>query len=347
MDLDGRFNDGRSAASRSVTARLSVAGVEIRDGDGLLVALWRREDISPPEPAGPGRVRLSCRADGDARLTLPDHPALKALGGAVCSRPAGLPGWVKGAALAAAVAAAALVAVLVALPAGSRLLAAAIPLESERRLGTALAEQLHRQWRRCDGPGGEAALGLLMARLAASLPPERRPRRVVVVDRGEVNAIALPGGEIIVFKGLLARAEGPDEVAGVLAHETTHVAARHPLGAVVRGLGAGMVVTMITGDTSGVAATAVTVMMVGAYSREDEAAADAGAVRLLRAAGIGTDGLSAFFRRIAGDADILPAWLSTHPESLSRAAAVDAAGAPGRAPALDAGQWAALRGMCG
>ena len=42
-----------------------------------------------------------------------------------------------------------------------------------------------------------------------------------------VNAFALPNGSIYVFSGLLARAENDDQLAGVLAHEATHVTNRH------------------------------------------------------------------------------------------------------------------------
>ena len=53
------------------------------------------------------------------------------------------------------------------------------------------------------------------------------PLRVSVLDHGMANALAVPGGRILIFRGLLEAADNPEEVAGVLAHEIGHVAARH------------------------------------------------------------------------------------------------------------------------
>src|SRR4029077_5483171 len=70
-----------------------------------------------------------------------------------------------------------------------------------------------------------AALDTLVRRLeaAAGLPV---PVRAAVVRRSEANAIALPGGRVYVFEGLIDKAETPDELAGVIAHEMGHIAHR-------------------------------------------------------------------------------------------------------------------------
>ena len=210
---------------------------------------------------------------------------------------------------------------------------------------------MEQRWGVCQAPAGDAALALLTARLAAPLAPELRPRRVVVVRQAMINALALPGGTVLLFQGLLDDALGPDEVAGVLAHEFTHIAERHVTAATIRGLGLGALVTLVTGDASGALAGGATALLAGAYSRDDEEAADRGAVRLLDAASVSTAGMAAFFRRIGereARGGALPAWLSTHPDPEARAAAVTRAG-PERAvsPALPAEQWAALRAICG
>lgn len=87
--------------------------------------------------------------------------------------------------------------------------------------------------------------------------------------------------------------------------------------------------------------------LAGAYSREDEAEADRGAVALLARAGLSADGLAAFFRRMAEQPSAVPAWLSTHPDSQARAQAVEAQHTKPGAPALTAEQWAAVKGICG
>jgi predicted Zn-dependent protease len=185
-------------------------------------------------------------------------------------------------------------------------------------------------------------------RLSAGLEPSQKPRRVLVVRQRDVNAIALPGGTVMVFSGLLKDARDPGELAGVLAHEFTHLRLRHPVAAMIRATGVGVAVTLITGDSSGVVATAAAVGLAGAYSREDEAAADTGGVALLRAAGLDARGMASFFRRLGEEKPgMVPVWLSTHPDSLARAEAVEALDGPAATPPLTGEQWQALKGICG
>ena len=72
-DRPGRFSDGRTAESRPVMVRVLSTGLEIRGGDGLLVAVWRTEDLLPDgELADRPGVRLRCTAEPDARLVVED-----------------------------------------------------------------------------------------------------------------------------------------------------------------------------------------------------------------------------------------------------------------------------------
>ena len=73
---------------------------------------------------------------------------------------------------------------------------------------------------------GRAALDKLVGRLeaAAALP---LPVRTNVVRRNEANALALPGGQVYVFRGLIAKADNVDEVAGVIAHARVNARSKH------------------------------------------------------------------------------------------------------------------------
>jgi predicted Zn-dependent protease len=340
--VPGRFNDGRSAASRKVTVGIAAAGLDIRGEDGLLVAFWRTEDLRDDAdlPAGHA-MRLRCDADPDARLTIEQADAIRAL---LPRRKRFATGQVA-ATVAAAIAMG--VGLWLGIPAASRTLAALVPLSWEQSWGDGLAQNLEKQWGSCRQPAGEAALHLLSDRLSAGLEPEARPRHLVVVRHKDQNAIALPGGTVMVFSGLLKKAEQPGELAGVLAHEYTHLRLRHSTAAMIRATGVGAAVTLLTGDSSGVMATGAAMALAGAYSREDEAAADRGAMELLARAGLDGEGLAAFFRRLADQPTQVPEWLSTHPDSLARARAVEAMQGTRGAPALTPEQWDALKGICG
>ncbi len=118
-----------------------------------------------------------------------------------------------------------------------------------------------------------------------------------VLDSPEVNAFALPGGYVYVTRGLLALANNESELAAVLAHEITHVIEAHVearQAAQKDALVDGAVSALLTGLFGGgenrmgnaVRNGVETVFsQLGAYSKEQEFAADAGGIALLKAAG--------------------------------------------------------------
>src|SRR5207245_1009677 len=93
-----------------------------------------------------------------------------------------------------------------------------LPAHVAARVGEQAEAQLGRLGPACRGEGGQAVLAGLIGRLAAAMGYDA-PVSVTVLDVPIVNALALPGGRILVFRQLLTEAESPEEVAGVLAHE--------------------------------------------------------------------------------------------------------------------------------
>ncbi|MBU1061951.1 MAG: M48 family metalloprotease [Candidatus Omnitrophica bacterium] len=110
-----------------------------------------------------------------------------------------------------------------------------------------------------------------------------------VIDKDEVNAFALPGGYIFVYRGLVEKVDSDDELASIIAHEIAHVVARHSIKRLQGGLGYNilqilMVVSGTSGRDAGNVDKALGQLMMS-YSREDEALADRLAVRYLEKAG--------------------------------------------------------------
>jgi predicted Zn-dependent protease len=143
-----------------------------------------------------------------------------------------------------------------------------------------------------------------------------------VVHHEQVNALALPGGQVVVFTGLVALAETPEELAGVLAHEIQHVVERHSLRAMVRGLGLRAVLGLLLGGAGDAGAhVAGLVEHLGSlrFSRAQEELADRNGLALLQRAGIDGRGMADFFERLAQKGVEPPALLSTHPASAERA----------------------------
>jgi predicted Zn-dependent protease len=199
-----------------------------------------------------------------------------------------------------------------------------IPPAWERRIGeAALQEALLQQEILREGPVVEA-ISEITARLTSHIANSRYRFAVTVVRSPVVNAFALPGGYVVVFTGLIQAAKSPEEVAGVLGHEITHVLERHGLERIVHTLGIVAMAQMIMGQQQGLVGLAKQLgveLITLKYSREQETEADLLGLRLLCKAKVDPNGLVAFFERLAqsdnekGRIELL----STHPMSAARA----------------------------
>ncbi len=349
------FYDGQSNRRHLVTLAFTDR-LEIAERDappGATLALWPYDKVRRAD--GPdGALRLSCMAAPPlARLELRDPvqsaeilrrcPALDGSGSATP-----LPPWrIVAASLAAA---AAIVGMAwFGMPLVANRLAAVLPYAWEKPLGVAVDTQVRTIFgNACTKSAGAAALHRLAARLQSAarlaIPPEP-----VVLRSKMANAFALPGGKVYVLSGLLAKAETPDELAGVLSHEFGHVAHRDGLRRLIREGGTSFLVGMMFGDVTGSGA----VLMAGravlgaSYSRADESRADAFAVTVMHRLGRPTKPLGALLTRMTEGHDEGPSLLRDHPLTPERAALLEAENQPATgAPLLDRGEWYDLKRIC-
>ncbi len=203
---------------------------------------------------------------------------------------------------------------------------------------------------RCSNKQGRQALESLMSRLTngAGIPLRLQ---VLVFDDKTVNAFALPGGNIVLFRGLLEFAEGADEVAAVLAHEMGHVFHRHPLGISLEVAGGSLLVGLLIGDVFGgsMVGGIGQMLIATAYSRDAEREADTYAMARLSAVRIAPKAFAAFFERSQRlNKGKLPEWfnfLSTHPSDSERIA-MSQKPLENSLPALSAARWKALQNIC-
>jgi len=223
---------------------------------------------------------------------------------------------------------------------GTRVAARAVPLSWEMSLGEMASGRLDES--SCAGPAGRAAL----ARLVGRLHPDGPPVRVSVADLPIVNAVTLPGRQVILFRGLIDQARSPEEVAGVLAHEFGHVEHRDAMVALLRGYG----LSLLLGGVDGGAITQT--LISNRYSRSDESAADAAGLEMLQHAHISPRGIATLFDRLGrmeptgGATARLFALLSTHPLSADRRRMFLEAPAAAASPALSPADWEALKTSC-
>ena len=197
-----------------------------------------------------------------------------------------------------------------------------IPVEWEQKLGeSAYREFLAGQDVTKDGLA-VAAVKEMTQRLASHVPNNPYRFEVTVVKSDVVNAFALPGGYVVVFTGLMKKAESPEEVAGVLAHELNHVLQRHGLERIIKQLGFVAVVSIVLGNPPGLGGVMKQLgveLMTLKFGRAQETEADTTGLDLLYRAKINTEGMITFFQRLAEKDEGRVEWLSTHPMSSARA----------------------------
>jgi Zn-dependent protease with chaperone function len=200
-----------------------------------------------------------------------------------------------------------------------------VPMDVEVELGEQASRETLSNGRVCAAPAMNQAIVAIMDRLEAAEGGETYTFRFFVADSPDVNAFALPGGYIFVNRGLIEKAESPEEVAGVLAHEMTHVTARHGLRNVVARAGMWLIVGLLFGDASGaggIIAGGASELLNLSFSRTQEEAADQGGLDLLVAAEIDPKGLPDFFEKLLEEEGTLgaaiPSFMSSHPETRER-----------------------------
>ena len=113
------------------------------------------------------------------------------------------------------------------------------------------------------------------------------------------NALALPGGTLVLTDELVALAE-PDGLLGVLAHELGHVQRRHATRMAVEGALLGTGVAVVTGDVTSVLATVPVLLATLSFSRAHELEADCYALATLQRAGVSAQPLALLLATIAG-----------------------------------------------
>ena len=155
-----------------------------------------------------------------------------------------------------------------------------------------------------------------------------------MVNQKEINAFALPGGPMFLNRGMIEAAKAEAEVAGVMAHELSHVALRHGTAQATKaqkfqiGSVLGQIAGAIVGGTAGSIISQGTQFGLGAtflkYSREYESQADILGAQILARAGYDPRQMANMFKTIEAEGGGSgPEWLSSHPNPGNRYEAIN------------------------
>ena len=349
-----RWTDGKTAASFSATVTLGRT-VEIHPEGAVEPVLWSLHRTMASVPLWPSSREVLLRSlDHYGQSLLVEHPDFaSALLPIAPHLKAGSKRWRDlrpGLSVAGAIALmAGAVFALDLSPA--TYIASLIPKNARVIAGQQVLQVLTQSQGYCEAPEGYAAIQNLARKLKTAAGTEAE-FAVAVVNWDLVNAFALPGEQIILTRGLIEKAQTPEEVAGVLAHEMGHGIELHPEAGMVRAIGIAAAAELVFTGSSGTVGSLGQQVLQLTYTRADEREADEQALRILRAAKISPLPLAEFFARLAKElgepreTSTTSALFSTHPPSPERAELAKAAATYATEPAMTPEDWAALKAIC-
>jgi predicted Zn-dependent protease len=202
-------------------------------------------------------------------------------------------------------------------------IAKVIPVETEAEFGKAVFQQYLSQAKL----NSDSATNAVLKKCAQVIETFSigRPYKfhIVIVEDSIKNAFALPGGYIVIYRGILDLMESEDELFGLLGHESGHVYLQHGFKRIIRSSLIALTFAVLFGDAGGLTAILLEnskTLLNLAYDRNEETAADTFGFQALQTANAPTNGMITLFEKLDqshGEAR-LPAFLSTHPDIKER-----------------------------
>lgn len=233
------------------------------------------------------------------------------------------------------------------------------------KLGQEAASQARKELPMLNDDGVDDWVEDIGRRLADAIPAEFQHREFKysfdVINQKEINAFALPGGPMFLNRGMIEAAKSEGEVAGVMAHELSHVALRHGTAGAgkstlpgILGVGGqilGGILGGALGNVIGLGSQVGATAWVTKYGREFETQADILGAQMMARAGYDPREMANMFKTIEAQGGGGPEWLSSHPNPGNRYNAINREAQSLRVtnPVRDTGEFrqvqARLRGM--
>jgi predicted Zn-dependent protease len=203
-----------------------------------------------------------------------------------------------------------------------------LPPREEERLGRQMQREVLREVKVLENQPIQDYIGQLGAQIvrAAGSKPEGIKYSFTVLDNDQVNAFAMPGGDIYVYTGLLKAADTEAELMSVLAHEVAHVTERHIAEQLVAQYGLQALASAALGNNPGVISQLVASVAGQGYmlkfSRSAESEADRSGLGYLVRAGYSPEGFVSFFETLQRQGGARPPeFLASHPSPENRISA--------------------------
>lgn len=206
-------------------------------------------------------------------------------------------------------------------------------ISDDAKLGREAAQEAERRYPILNDSQVTNYVARVGEKLAAAIPSEfahsEFDYQFKVINAKDINAFALPGGYMYVNRGMIEAAKNEGEMAGVMAHEISHVALRHgtagatkqnSIGSQILGIGAVLGGAILAGEAGAQAGAIVGQAYFTKFSREYETQADVLGAQILARAGYDPNDLANMFKTIEaqGGSSGVPEFLSSHPKPARR-----------------------------
>lgn len=169
-------------------------------------------------------------------------------------------------------------------------------IQQEKKLGKLIADEILTEADVIEDETINAYCDSINKIVIAGLDTQKFEYKIFLVNSPQINAISLPGGNIIVYTGLLEFAKTPEEYASVLAHELGHSENRDVLSSIVKNFGIALLVSAATGN--GNVGELAQSILSNTFNRKQEANADEFAFKVLARIGVRTKHFASFFKRL-------------------------------------------------
>ena len=200
-----------------------------------------------------------------------------------------------------------------------------VSIDQEWQLGQQLAAQVAQQTKLVNDPAALSELRAIGERIHAQTSLAQYPFNFYIVDDNDVNAFSIPGGHVYINRGLIRQADKEDMLAGVVAHEISHVVARHAIKQMEQANTINAIGSILLGNAGSLAQMAGQIVAGGAmarFSRADEKQADDMGLQFLSAAGYDPHGMLDMFNKLLslenGNPGSVARFFADHPGTQDR-----------------------------
>ncbi len=202
-----------------------------------------------------------------------------------------------------------------------------IPSGQEVAIGAGMAQELAQSEKTLPDSSWQRYLNEVGQKIVAVCDRKDIQYHFTVIESDQINAFAAPGGYIYFYTGLLKEMDSESEMAAVVAHEISHVVARHGIKRLQATLGVAMAYELtLGGEDSEIIHTAVNLglgLLSAGYSRSNEREADDYGLTYLVRAGYDPSGMEGMLEKLAAlggrsSSSVFEKLASTHPETIER-----------------------------